>query len=83
MESCRKYSEINITEGDLKHIKLSLKKMHLLDLIHFDIKPSNLMFSDTLQKIIFIDFGLSSIIKQKIGQKTLTGFKGTLAYCGS
>jgi len=33
--------------------------MHLLNIVHLDIKPSNIMFSNEFSKIVFIDFGLS------------------------
>ena len=39
------------------------------------------MFSPTLKKPIFIDFGLATFVKEMIGQKTLTGFSGSLKFC--
>lgn len=39
------------------------------------------MYSSTYQKYVFIDFGLSNIIQEDIGYKTLTNFVGTLKYC--
>jgi serine/threonine protein kinase len=36
--------------------------MHLLKIIHFDIKPSNIMFSKSYNKAVFIDFGISDLI---------------------
>jgi serine/threonine protein kinase len=41
--------------------------MHLLKIVHTDIKPDNIMFSKAFNKLVFIDFGLSDIIKQKMG----------------
>jgi tRNA A-37 threonylcarbamoyl transferase component Bud32 len=46
----------------IKNLKFLLLKMHLLQIVHLDIKQSNLMFSKTLNKIVFIDFGLSEFI---------------------
>jgi tRNA A-37 threonylcarbamoyl transferase component Bud32 len=46
----------------IKNLKFLLRKMHLLQIVHLDIKKSNLMFSKTFTKIVFIDFGLSEFI---------------------
>jgi len=43
-------------------LKTALRKMHMLRIIHMDIKPMNIMYSNTFKKNIFIDFGLSDII---------------------
>jgi len=40
-------------------LKKDLRKMHLLNLVHLDIKPANIMISNMFKKIVFIDFGLS------------------------
>jgi serine/threonine protein kinase len=37
--------------------------MHSLNIIHGDIKLANIMWSETYQKNIFIDFGLSMFLK--------------------
>ena len=55
--------------------------MHLLQIVHLDIKPSNIMFSNSLNKFLLIDFGLSKFVQQKIGFKTFTQFVGTPSYC--
>lgn len=41
------------------------------------------MFSPTFNKYVFVDFGLSKIIKNPIGFETLTVFSGTLKYSSS
>jgi serine/threonine protein kinase len=46
--------------------------MHLLQIVHLDIKPPNIMFSNSLNKFLLIDFGLSKFVEQKIGFKTFT-----------
>lgn len=33
--------------------------MHRLQIIHYDIKPENIMFSPSHKKFIFIDFGMA------------------------
>ena len=55
--------------------------MHRLNIIHYDIKPENIIFSKAFNKAVFIDFGLSEIIEEKIGLKTFGGFRGTPNYC--
>ena len=52
--------------------------MHSYNFIHMDIKPENICFSRMLNKFVFIDFGFSKIVKEPLGQKILTNFKGTL-----
>jgi serine/threonine protein kinase len=36
--------------------------MHHLGLIHKDIKPDNIMYSNTMKKCVFIDYGLSHFV---------------------
>ena len=33
--------------------------MHSYNIIHYDIKPDNICFSNAYKKPVFIDFGLS------------------------
>ena len=42
---------------------------------------SNILWCDSLGKHVFIDFGLSSFVKENIGEKSLTCFKGSFEYC--
>lgn len=49
--------------------------------MHLDVKKANICFSKELNKNVFIDFGLSRLIQQEIGEKTWTTFTGTLNYC--
>ncbi len=55
--------------------------MHLLSILHKDIKPENIMFSPTFDKYVFIDFGISEYRNEPQGQLSYTGFGGTYAYC--
>ena len=55
--------------------------MHSVGFIHSDIKPENIAFSETSQKHVFLDFGLSSLRPEKKGEKSLVSFIGTLSYC--
>lgn len=51
-----------------------------MGVVHFDIKPDNIMFSPTFNKMVFIDLGLSAPVEAEIGEKILTNFRGTLDY---
>ena len=44
-----------------------LAVMHHLHLVHRDIKPENIMLSSSFKKLVYIDFGLSTFIKEEIG----------------
>jgi len=57
--------------------------MHQYKIIHFDIKQGNIMFSQYFNKYIYLDFGLSEIIKESPGNKSLFNFRGTIDYCSS
>ena len=55
--------------------------MHRLSIVHLDIKNTNIMYSKSYQKIVFLDFGTSFCIKNKVGfKKTLNSFYGTYLY---
>jgi serine/threonine protein kinase len=55
--------------------------MHFLKIIHFDIKPDNICYSPTQNRHIFIDLGLQKIVKEDLGKKTYTNFRGSLFFC--
>jgi serine/threonine protein kinase len=57
--------------------------MHMLKVVHCDIKPSNIMYSRLYDKNVLIDFGVSDVINQEWGEKTMVSFRGTYEYCGS
>lgn len=56
--------------------------MHLLKIVHFDIKPINIMYSKELGKNVFIDFGIAEILNKEIWEKVETNYKGTYKYAG-
>jgi serine/threonine protein kinase len=60
-----------------------LRVLHSLKIIHFDIKPENIIYSNALGRYVLIDYGLSSIIKEPIGVKTITYFKGSPKLCSN
>jgi serine/threonine protein kinase len=53
----------------------------MLQIVHRDIKPLNILYSPTYKKPVFIDFGCSDVIKNTIGSLTMSIFKGTMNYC--
>lgn len=55
--------------------------MHRLGLVHQDIKPENIMYSPSHKRLVFIDFGLSTLINEEIGMKTMTNFIGNIEHC--
>lgn len=78
MEKCEHVKpKISINED----IGEGLLKLHNLQIIHRDVKPSNVMFSRKRKKHVLIDFGMTLAIKQNFGKLTLTGFAGTYTYC--
>jgi serine/threonine protein kinase len=46
----------------LEELKDELRLMHKLKIIHFDIKPDNIVYSHFFNKPVFIDFGFSTVI---------------------
>ena len=59
----------------------NLAILHHFKIVHMDIKPENIMLSPSFRKPVFIDFGLSKIIKEEKGYKSLSGFVGTVNFC--
>lgn len=55
--------------------------LHLIQLIHFDVKPENIGYSRHFKKFVFLDFGLSKMIEESQGNKSFTKFRGSLYFC--
>ena len=51
--------------------------MHRFGVVHLDINPGNVMWSNSKRKPVFIDFGFSMVVREECGSKTLTSFHGT------
>lgn len=57
-----------------------LRVLHKLKLVHKDIKPVNIMFSETYKDYVLLDFGLAHVVREELGNKTLTHQEGTKKY---
>jgi serine/threonine protein kinase len=64
-------------------MKRNLLVMHSLKICHMDASPKNIMYSPTFDKWVFIDFGLSKMVKENIDEKSFTAFCGTYVFCSS
>ena len=67
MEPCINFSPKGFTKNDEFTAKANLLEMHTLGILHRDIKPDNIMYSQSYQKYVFIDFGISEFRKEKPG----------------
>lgn len=81
MEKCERVESVQ--REDAQGLRQSLFLMHGAGLVHFDIKPDNVMFSPAFGKLVFIDFGLSELTEARVGQRSLVSFRGTLNYCSA
>ena len=80
-DPCEKASiDLQLLSDQLKE---NLLRLHAFNFIHNDIKVDNIAFSPFFNRYVFIDFNLSRIIRERIGFKTLTAFRGTPNYCSS
>jgi serine/threonine protein kinase len=50
-----------------KDLMENLKIMHSLGIVHMDIKPENIGWSNEFKKWVFLDFGLAHFLDAKIG----------------
>jgi len=80
MEMCENYLYSGKTTIQ-KDLMLNLKLLHSYHIVHFDIKPDNIAFSNKWAKFVFIDFGLTDCIQEDIGSLKMMSFRGSLEYC--
>jgi serine/threonine protein kinase len=45
-----------------------------------DIKPENIMYSSFYKRAVYIDFGLSKIVNERAGFKSMTNYSGSINY---
>lgn len=83
MERCLPWS-YGYSSEDKKLMERRLKYcvyiMHLLRIVHKDIKPSNIVFSPSVGDLVLCDFGISHQISEQIGFKTKTVQSGTFSF---
>lgn len=81
MERCASYSKCKLDEARIaRRLKYCLKLMHSFGLIHKDIKPQNIAYSKTTKDLVLIDFGMSKVVLEQLGSKSLTCREGTPNY---
>lgn len=73
-----KLSEVVLKEKIIPDLIEGLKVLHDNDIVHKDIKPSNIMWADNGEDVVIIDFGISSLLEGNSVRKTYTGI--TLMY---
>ena len=66
MEQCENFCTASFEE----EMKRNLLVMHSLKICHMDVSPKNIMFSPTFKKSVFIDFGLSNMLKENIDEES-------------
>jgi serine/threonine protein kinase len=61
-------------------LRAQLRLMHEFRIVHLDVKPENVIWSEHQQRAVFIDFGFAEVIREDRGFKTQSAFKGTPNY---
>lgn len=60
----RKFTFEQLKQYIIPALNNGLKVLHDMDIIHKDLKPSNIMLSDDKKTVAIIDFGISSVREQ-------------------
>ena len=63
-----------------KELFENLKIMHILRMVHRDVKNANIGWSPEFNRWVFLDFGFAKFLKESIGEKTYTKFIGTFHF---
>lgn len=82
-EMQRKYPDKRVPENEIVLIAVqiaeALKEAHSKSILHKDIKPQNIMITNTKQ-IKIMDFGISEVLRSKSSSASLDYFAGTPPY---
>lgn len=69
----------NLPWVQLSHdLKLCLRTLHSLHIVHRDIKPDNVLYSEAHARFVLSDFGLAHTAEETYEEQTETVFCGTL-----
>ena len=80
MELCQPLTRRDGYSSSEQDLKMGLAKLHAFKMVHKDIKPSNIVFSPTLMKNVFADFGLAHSVSEDYWQESFTKPQGSLKY---
>ena len=58
----------------------ALRINHIFSIMHLDIKNDNIGFSSKLKKWVFLDYGMSQIVREGLGHRTDIRYSGTMGY---
>ena len=81
MERCLEFQDRSFGNQNHQQLKECLLMMHFFHIIHFDIKPGNIMFSKHFNRYVLIDFNLSDVSNHQLGKKVQISFRGTVNFC--
>ena len=79
MELCDDVKEPQSKDFE-KDLLEGMKTMHSLQIVHRDVKPSNVVWTPSFRKWVFLDFGFAKNLQQTIGFKTKSKFIGSYPY---
>lgn len=58
----------------------NLAALHYFQIIHKDIKPDNILWSNQYGRFVFCDFGISHYVGQQPGEPSETSYEGTYRF---
>jgi len=67
----------------ISQLREALRVNHMFGIIHHDIKNDNVGYSKIYKRFVIIDFDLSILVREKVGELSKAFFAGTVAYSSS